>query len=65
MGLSPMTAASWALGFISFMNAALGLRLPSVVAADSAFLAAGAFFAAAVLDAAFFAVAIWNLSINY
>ncbi len=51
-GLSPMTAASIALGVMGFMKAALGVRF----FLGAAFFA-GAFFAAAFLAGAFFAAA--------
>src|SRR5690348_144382 len=50
MGLSPITAASDALGVIAFMNAAFGLRFAPV-----AFFFGAAFLAAAFLAGAFFA----------
>jgi hypothetical protein len=63
-GVAPMMAASWALGVIAFMKAALGVRF---LAGAAAFVAAVAFLAGAavfVAGAAFFAVAIFILSIK-
>src|SRR6185437_5565378 len=62
IGLSPMTAASEALGVIAFMNAAFGVRFLAATFLAGAFLAA-AFFAGAFF-AAFFAVAMLILSIK-
>jgi hypothetical protein len=55
IGLSPITAASEALGVIAFMNAAFGMRFaPVVFFFGAAFLAAG-FFAGDFFAAGFFA----------
>jgi hypothetical protein len=78
-GRSPMIAASWPLGVIAFMKAALGVRFLAEAFFAGAFFAAAflagaaffeaaffaeAFFAGAAFFAAFFAVAMLILSIK-